>query len=781
MATNKLITSVQVIGLGIGLGSVILMLMFILHEYSFDKYHKNSGKVYRVVYEKDCSTPYIMGESFKSGIPEIKNVFRIYSVSNTLIKCNEELIKEDNFLLADSSIFSVLDIPIIAGNPRLLFQNTNDVVISDKAAQKYFGNNDPVGKPLEVTMSGQPVLCNVSGIFKRFPSNSSFQSEIIGNIQLAGYCLPNQTMLFTTGAKSNPDEVINGWKQRGFQTFVLIPGNISSALLENKATVLCKTEDGDNKGKKISLQPFTRMYFHSGELWNYEPLRISNLRTIRIFEGIALLILLTAWFNYILLSTAETRSQLRELACRKVIGASSGQIALKTYVHSLVITLLSLFVALLFVQLIIPLFNQFFDKNIDIRLLFNPAYLGAILLITLITGLSGGSYVSFYMARLKPVNLFKPLTGSQNNGRLIPSGVIIMLQFSVFILLSISAIIVEKQVWYSENKSQGFNSNHVVIFKLNNQELKSKIDVIRSKLESNPHVIKVATSAFTPPTTGFIRLALGNDNNSEPIKEEGLFVGNNLIELLQIPVQDGHSFYYNTGDKSNAIIINESASKKYKVKAGDQLGSFRVCGIVKDFHVHSFHKPITPLIILKMNDNGCYELAVRSDGNDKEVINTAHKIWKEILPTAFFDYQLLNDRIVSFYDKERNQAKTITFFSFLAIFLCLIGLFGYVSVNLIKRTKEIGIRKVNGARVSEVLLMLNTTFIKWVAVAFIIACPIAYYAMHQWLQNFAYKTELSWWVFVLAGLTAVAVAILTVSWQSWRAATRNPVESLRYE
>jgi putative ABC transport system permease protein len=780
MAANKLAATVQVIGLGIGLGSVILMLTFILHEYSFDKYHKNSQSIYRVVNGKDCSTPYVMGESFKAGFPEIKNVFRIYSVLNAMIKSNDEFIKEEGFILADSSIFSVLDISVLAGNSKLFFQNNNDIVLSDKTARKYFGDRNPVGKHLEISMSGQTALCNICGVFRQFPSNSSIQPEIIGNIKLADYCLSNQTLFFSNGSTKDREENLNRWAQRGFQTFLLVPGNPDITLLEHKATELCKEEDKDYKQKSIYLQPFTQMYFHSEDLWNYSPMLVSDLKSIKIFEGIAILILIVAWFNYILLSTAETKSQLREIACRKAIGASPGQLARRAYVHSMQITLLSLFVALLFVQLTIPFFNQLFDRSISIYLFLKPIYLGAILLVVVITGFAGGSYVSFYTSKLKPVNLFNSQAGNSASGRLLPTGVLIMLQFVVFILLFVATITMDKQVRFSENKGQGFNSSNVLVFRLNNQELRNKVDVIRSKLEADPHVLQTATSAFTPPSSSFISIALGNDEKSEPIKEEGMFIGKNLIELLQIPVLEGKSFQ-DAKEGSNEIIINESAAKKYHVKAGDQLASFGVRGILKDFHVHSFHKPINPLFIIKMNDEGCYELVVRSDGNNKEIVNTARKIWKALLPTAYFDYLSLNDRISLFYEKEKKQVNTITFFSFLAIALAMMGLFGYVSITLLKRTKEIGIRKVNGARVSEILTMLNKDFVKWVAVAFIIACPIAWYAMYQWLQNFAYKTELSWWVFALAGIVTVAVAVLTVSWQSWRAATRNPVESLRYE
>jgi putative ABC transport system permease protein len=435
MLARKQTTFVQIIGLGIGLGSVIVMLAFILHEYSFDKYHKNSTNIYRVVYDKDCSTPYIMGESFKAEIPEIKNTFRIYPLWNTMIKRNQEFIKTDDFILADSSIFSMLNIPIINGNIKFLHQNNNDVVVSDEAALKYFGDANPVGQPLEISISGKIIICNISGIFKHFPSNSSLQADFIGSNQLTAYALGSKTLTFTSGDTQISSDMTNSWSQREFQTFIFVDSKANTVSIEKKATLICKKQDKDNKEKQIHLQPYTDMYFQSGELWNYLPLKVSNLKTIQLFEGIAILLLLIAWFNYILLSTAETKSQLREIACRKVIGASPGQIARKAYIHSLLIAMLSLIPALLFINFMIPLFNQFFDKDIDIRLLMKPMYLAAVFAVTIITGLAGGTYIAIYTIRQKPVNLLKPLAVHGRSIKLIPAGSPIVFQFMVFILL----------------------------------------------------------------------------------------------------------------------------------------------------------------------------------------------------------------------------------------------------------------------------------------------------------------------------------------------------------
>jgi len=795
MANRRLNSFIQIIGLGIGLGSVILMLTFILHEYSFDKYHKNSASIYRIVYNKGCTTPYIMGESFKQHFPEIRNLFRLYPVWNTQVKKANELVKEDNFILADSAMFSILDIPLLSGNKKLLLADLNSLVISDRIAKKHFGAENPVGKQMEISMSGKMVIFNITGVYRHFPTNSSLQSDFIGNIKLAFHAIKSGTFLFGSAQEVDEQTISTDWEHRNFQTFLQLDGLTNTQILEKKASAYCQQNDGTNRDKTFQLQAFTKMYLYSEDISNFRPLIISNLKTIKIFEGIAFLILLLAFLNYILLSSAQTQSQFKEIACRKVLGASLSKIAQKAYVHSILMSLLSLIPAMLFVKMFIPFFNQMLDKNITINLFLKPQYLITIVVITIITGFAGGSYVGLYAIRLKPVNLFKPQVGNKSSNMPTHGGILIVFQFVVFVFLFASAIIIDKQIRYSESKGQGFDSNHILIVRLNDGELRKKVAVIKSKLLSNPHVLGIASSFFIPPGESFLSLSIGTGKDA--IKEEGLFIGNGLFELLKIPMIEGSGFpdtkKSNTKDQvvmaksasdeysNNGMIINESAAKKYKVKVGDKIGTHPIRGIVKDFHAHSMHRSINPMLIFRMEETESPELAIRTDGNSATVIETARKACAEILPDNLFEYEFLNDRISSFYNKEKKQVKTVTFFSFLAIALAIMGLFGYVSINLLKRTKEIGIRKVNGARVIEILTMLNAGFIKWVLIAFVIACPIAYYAMHQWLQNFAYKTELSWWVFATAGLLAVAVAVLTVSWQSWRAATRNPVESLRYE
>jgi putative ABC transport system permease protein len=339
----------------------------------------------------------------------------------------------------------------------------------------------------------------------------------------------------------------------------------------------------------------------------------------------------------------------------------------------------------------------------------------------------------------------------------------------------------EKQLSFLKKSNPGFDAKNVLVFRLDTKEAQKHFSAIKLSMEKNVHVVKVAGSGFTPPTQSFLQLTMDNADN-EKLNEEGLFIGAGLISLLKIPIIEGND--YSSEDNrpnSSSLIINQTAAKKYKVRAGDYLGKFLIKAVVADFHAHSLHRVVNPLLLLHLKDEEMTELVIRTDGNNVKVVNDLNALWKEISPSTFLEYDLLSERIANFYQKEEKQTRSVMFFAFMAIALASMGLFGYVSLMLIQRTKEIGIRKINGARVTEVMTMLNIDLIKWVVIAFFIATPVALYSMHKWLQTFAYKTELSWWIFGLAGVLALVIALLTVSWQSWRAATRNPVEALRYE
>jgi putative ABC transport system permease protein len=773
---NKLTTLINILGLGIGLGCCILMGTYIIHEFSFDGYHKKSDKTYRLIIDNSCSTPYVMAEVFRDEISNFKFFFRIYNVWNARVKIRDNYFKEADFILADQDIFSVLDIPIIWGQKENLLLSPSSLVISDKVADKYFKNEDPLGKIIEVSITGRPVDFTVTGVFKQFPSNSSIQADWIGNIAEAFQVISNASGIFTKVSENDINSIKQDWNKEDFQTFALMTGNPVIKEVSQKCTAIYKNYRNNEK-KEVHLQPFNRMYLHSNNLNNTNPLKTSQLDIIKIYTAIALLILCIACINYILLSITQTKKQLKEIACYKVAGASSRQIQKEYLFHSVFISFLSLVPALLFVSIIIPFFNQLYDKNLSIKLFLQTPYLLLILTFIVVTGLLAGSYVSFYASRLTPLLLLSPIRGKDKKN--VGKGTLIIFQFAILIFLCSSAMIMEKQLLFLKNDNPGFNAKNVLVFKLDNKEAQKQFTTIKLSMEKNPNVIEVAGSAFTPPTGSFLQLTFKNGENGE-LKEEGLFIGAGLISLLKIPIIEGNDYSTDSNQiNSNMLIINQTAAKKYKVRAGEYLGDFLIKAVVTDFHAHSLHRFIKPLLLIQLSDEDVSELVIRTDGNNEKVVSDLNTLWKEISPSTFLDYEILSDRITQFYEKEVNQTKSVMFYAFMAIVLSAMGLFGYISLMLIQRTKEIGIRKINGASVYNIMAMLNTIILKWITIAFVIATPVSLFFLQKWIQNFAYKTELSWWIFVLVGIIALGIALLTVSWHSWTAATRNPIETLR--
>ncbi|MBN1985503.1 MAG: FtsX-like permease family protein, partial [Prolixibacteraceae bacterium] len=399
--------------------------------------------------------------------------------------------------------------------------------------------------------------------------------------------------------------------------------------------------------------------------------------------------------------------------------------------------------------------------------------------VIFLTGTISGLFIGINVSQTSAVIL---LTGKINRKQK-HSGLnhsFLSFHFAIFIVLMVSVFTFKKQINYGLTNFKAIDPANILICELNTPELQQQIQIIRNQLDKNPNVIATAGSSFIPPFGAFLPVNLRTDE--ETVRFDGLIMGKGMIELLGMEIVDGESFGEFQEDGKTNLIINESTALEYNIKAGDLLNGFTVRGVVKDFNAHSIHSLIQPMVILQQHPEKMRLLAIKTNGlNDKSIIETVDRLVTQISPESIVEINYLTDQINQFYQQEQNQAKLITAFSLLSVSLAIMGLFGIVLISISKRTKEIGIRKVNGARAGEVIEMLNKDFLKWVAVAIVVATPLSWYAMHRWLENFAYQTTLSWWLFAVAGVLALAIAVVTVSFQSWKAATQNPVESLRYE
>ena len=780
LSRKKFYTGINLLGLGIGLGCVILMSTYLIHEFSYDRYHQKSNRIFRLIDGNNCKTAYAMGDAFMYKIPGIEGICRILNLDEVEVKLDGQFIKEKNIMFADSTLFNIFDFNLVSGRLKQSLTMPNTLLISQRAAEKYFPNDNAVGQPLDVAIGQQIRHFQVAGVFRDLPSNSSLQTNLIAGIDNAFPSLMDIT--YMVGVSNNRDVVSfrQKWNRNDFSTFVLLHPNVNVKDVETKMSDIGLLHREVNPEGGIVLQPISQMYLHSGEYSNSDVFGSNQLGSLKIFMGIGILILLVAVINFILISNADNRLSIKEIACQKVNGASKNQILLNSISKTLVTAYISLIPAILFAWLTMPFFNNLFQKELSITMFLQAKYLLALLVTTTLTGVAAGLYLGIYVSSVNPAALFQSRLALTYKRQFFKEALVIV-QFTIFILLTASFLFMNIQYNFTLHKDLGLTTSNLIAVNINGGEMKKNVDYLKNEIKTDPNVLDCLPTSFTiPPSNNQINFEYRDPKTNQGVEQEALVVGAGIIEMLKIPLVEGRTYNSTDNGFGQKFILNEAAAQKYKVHAGDKVGPFEVIGIVKNFHFHSLHRPVEPVFIGLQSQNYPY-LLVKTNGKNAEVINHIRQTCQTIAPDYYLDYQLLDDRIANFYSKEEKQMGTIGFFSLIALLLSSMGLLGFVALSLVKRTKEIGIRKINGASIAELVKAINLQYVKSVAIAITIATPIVYYAMHKWLENFAYKTDLSWWIFALAGLLALGIALLTVSWQSWRAATRNPVEALRYE
>lgn len=778
ISRNKVQSVISILGLGIGLGSIILLLALILHETSFDKFIPDYHNVYRITSGANCVTSYPLAEAIKNEFPEVKDFFRINQANNIQVRnLKGESGNNQEFAFADSSIFRILGIEFITGMPA---NSLSEVAISEKTALKFFGNRSPVGEILRVKLNNDFIPLSVSGIYKDFPSNSTLYPDFIAETRLVEVLIGQFTS--SLGEYGTGISTSLTWDMTIFYTYLVLDSNSDKQALVLKMQKYREMNSSENEKKqKYDLQPVTDIYLKSEAfLTGFRAFRAGNATELTYYWSISFLILMISITNYIFMRRGAASGRLRELGTRKVLGASPKTLHRQIIVESNLITILSLIPASFVINSGISLINNTMNRTLTLDVFSNPLMWLLLILIVIITGTSSGLAIGHSISRVPALTLLSGKVSEKFRSRRWDYSYLI-LHFSIYLILVASVITVSKQVKYSVTNISGLDPENILISKLKSPGLKASFSAICSEMEKVPGVVKAAGSSFIPFFSPYIPVTLANPEG-EKVTFDGLIMGEGMTEVLGMKILDGSpfgTFNLATGE----VLFNESGAKKYNLKVGDiYLNAFHIRGIVKDFHSHSFHTLIQPMIIVQQNPAKMELLAIKTNGlNDLTVINKLQDMYKQIDPDEIFEIHYLTDEINNIYTTEKNQVKIMGAFSLLAAVLAFMGLFGISLLSVARKTKEIGLRKVNGASVSEILYLLNKDFVRWVFVSLIIGIPISIYVMSKWQDPFAYKTELSWWIFAAAGLSAILIALLTVSLRSWRAATRNPVESLRYE
>jgi putative ABC transport system permease protein len=777
---NKVQSSISILGLGIGLGSIILLLALIVHETSFDKFIPDYRNVNRILLGETYTTPFPLAEEMKKDFSEVKEYFRFYQAYNVAIgKAKNGMASESNFSFSDTSIYKVLGIKLIIGLPA---KTVNEVAISEKTSLRIFGNTSPLGEVLFVQLNPVDVLSlTISGVYKVLPPNSTLFPELIANIKLSEKMFVNfkaQLGLFGDGLTNT---TLN-WNNPTFFTYIVLDKNTNKEALVSKMERYKELPTEKYfKELKYSLQPVNEIYLKSvGLTGGNTAVRSGNANELKYFWLISLIILLISVTNYIFLTRAATSDRLRELGTRKVLGASGSTLRKQILIESNLVTILSLIPASFLIDSGMTFINSALNRTLSGEVFSNPLMWLLLLSVVIITGTISGLLIGYNISRTPCLFLLSGKSSEKAQSKKWDYSFLVF-HFCIYIVLVISVLSVTKQIHYSLTNIKGINPKNIFTSSLNSPKLQAGFTTICNEMERVPGVIKVAGGSFIPPFSYFLPITLANPEG-EKVKFDGLIMGEGMTEMLNIEVIEGSSFGpYQTARMD--VLFNESSAKKYNIKVGDNfLNVFFVKGIVKDFHSHSLHSLIQPIVIMQQSPDKMGLVAVKTDGtNDKVAINRLREIFSQIDPDAIFGVNSLTDNMRQFYSTERNQAKIMGAFSLLATVLAIMGLFGIALISIARKTKEIGLRKVNGASIFEVMYLLNNDFVKWVLISLLIGIPISYYLMSNWQNRFAYKTQLSWWIFAIVGLSAIIIAVLTVSWQSWRAATRNPVEALRYE
>ncbi|WP_422858125.1 ABC transporter permease [Flagellimonas sp. S174] len=785
---NKGYSAINIGGLAIGLACFLLIAIFISNELSFDDYHEKKDRIYRVAHHsnaEDLSDTWIwgnapIGPALKSDFPEIIEKVQFSGISDILLEYNNRSYQESECFYMDPSVFDVFSWPLISGNPKTALEAPYSIVLTETTAKKYFGDENPIGKTLN-GIGGRAAdgVYTVTGILKDIPENSHFTFDVL--------------MSMSSFYQTRPG-IFEQWGYVDFYTYLLVSENFNQNVFESKISgFLDKHIDPEARKEyyySFSLEPLNSIYLNSTA--DRQPGEIGSLSNIYIFSIIGLFILVIASINFMNLATARSMERAREVGVRKVIGAERKGLISQFLGESLILVLVASAIGIAIAFVGLPWLGNLTNRVFEFGSILTPSVLLLYFGVTLITGLLSGSYPAIVLSGFKPSSVLKGSFRASPQGNNLRKGLVVF-QFSLSIAMIASTIVVYNQLGYMLNKDMGFTKEQQLILDFNwDGTVLGNAETIREELLSLSEVSSVSLSRTVPsshfPAAGTdIETPEGNMENFSPYIYE---VDNNFIQHYKIDVVAGRAFSPDfPTDSISSLVINEAAVKMFGYSDPQQIIGKKfqqwgrqgtIVGVLKDFNYMSLHEKVAPLTLRQVPYGRYFSLRILTD-NYQSALATIEKKWAQLVPHRPFLYSFLDEAFNKQYLADIRFRKLFTIFSCLAIFIACLGLFGLATYSAMLRTKEIGIRKVLGADISTIVALLSKDFIKLVGIAILIAVPFSWYAMRQWLNNYAYKINVEWWVFVLSGLIALLIAIFTISFQAIKSATRNPVKALRTE
>jgi putative ABC transport system permease protein len=792
---HKAYSFINIVGLTVGIACCIAIMLYVSEELSYDRYNQNADQIYRPTMSatfngrdiKSAMSPSPMGPTIYHDLPEVVAFARLHYEGSRVIRYLNKTFTEQKFLWADSSLFDVFTLPFVSGNPKTALTQPNTVVITESTARKYFGNENPIGKILNVDKQTGYM---VTGVIKDVPENSHFHPDFIASLtslqdsRNPNWLSNNYYTYFLLKKGTNPENFERKIKQE----------LIAHAGPQLKAITGVSLEQFLSAGNSFGylLEPLTSIHLNSH--LDYELEQNGNMATVYIFSAIAIAILLIACINFINLATARSEKRGKEVGIRKTLGAPRSHLVVQFIAESVLISGSAVILATGLVELLLPLFSEALDEKLNFDLFTSPWSIPILIGLAIVVGIIAGGYPAFYLSSFRPVDAMKSEKKKSGTQSFLRNGLVVF-QFAISIALFIGSFVIYNQLRYVQTKSLGFDKEeNVVIYRTD--DLAERLPFFEHELRENKDIISVTNSGAIPGNQwGDSGFWLEGTGVEKLVDLQTMSCDLDFAKTYDLQMADGRFFSKDHPSDSDAVVVNQEVQKafglkkiigKYLVLPGETRADQRrleVIGVMKDFNYHSLHEPIRPLVIglLKKSNVGPFVTVHLAPGNHLKTIAYIENAWKKYAGAEEFNFNFLDESLQKLYATDQRTSKIAGAFSVLAIFIACLGLLGLAAFITEQRTKEIGIRKVLGASVPEVITLLSAQFAKWVLIANVVAWPLAYYVMNNWLNNFAYRTSMSIWIFAASGALALVIALLTVSSHAIKAATANPVKSLRYE
>ncbi len=775
---------INIIGLAMGIAVTICIMLYIRYELSYDRFNENYNRIYRVALRANFGHDPIdaavvsppMGPYIVRNFPEAENFTRLYKpIGSGYFRYGDKKFYENNLMWVDSAFLNIFSFRLIRGNPDEALNRPNSLVLTQSAARRYFGDDDPMGKTLIQNDSKNYII---TGIVQDPPPNAHFGFDMLG--------------AFIDLTQNFGNEYFENWGAFSFHTYLLLTKDADPAALEARFAEMIKTNMKRISEQNYTVEPYLQklgdIYKHSKLMREIEP--TGDFVNVIIFSAIAAFILLIACINFMNLATAQAFARSREVALRKVHGAVRKQLIAQFIGESLLYALLAMVLALLLLEIFLPLFSAIVNKDISSVIPGFATVFPVLVAVVLITGIVAGSYPAFYLSSFNPIRVFKSMAHT-GRGSVGFRNVLVVFQFGISIFLIIGSLIIYNQLKYVKTKDLGFDTATTIMIPMNGSRQRSKMDAYKHEFANMSSVVSVAKSRHVPGRglDGNSFIPEGMDDKT-PWLIYYLGAEPGYIETMGMKMMLGRDFSYDFGTDSLAVILNQTLyhklgwedpiGKKLKIISEGEPFDYHIIGVVADFHIQSLHEGIEPLILTWSPRH--YYLNIRlAPGDINQSLKQVEEKWTSMEPDVPFTFEFVDRAFYASYKADLMTGNLFIFFTALAVAIACMGLLGLTAFMTGRRYKEIGIRKVMGAPVGQIMITLATGYSKWVVVANIIAWPAAYLIMNRWLENFAYRTEINFLLFVIAGIVTLLIAWITIGWQTIKAATANPVEAIKYE